>query len=223
MSYSPDAAASQFTKKIHHDTYDYLRSTSADFSHRRVLVTGASKGIGQAIAVAFAQAGYSHIALLARGSVATTAAKAKNAALAEGHPSPDILCLSADITSATSVNEAACKVQDVFGSLDIVVNNAGHLETWELIALSDPDGWWRTWEVNVKGTYLVTRAFLPLILLSEEKTLVTVTSAGAWLTMSGASAYQGSKTAQVRLNNHLTAEYGNQVMSRIPPRPDILD
>ena len=102
-------------------------------------------------------------------------------------------------------------MQSAFGSLDILINNAGYLEEWKPITESNPDDWWRTWEVNIKGTYLMDRAFLPLLLKGQQKTLVTVTSVGAWTTVIGASAYQGSKTAQVRLNNHIMKEHGDQV------------
>lgn len=211
MSTQLDAAANNFTAKIHHDTYEYIKPATGDFGGRRVLVTGASKGIGQAIAVAFGRAGYSHIALLARGSLVSTANRVRDAAREGGHRSPEILELSANLVSAVSVDEAAHTVQSAFGSLDILVNNAGYLEEWKPIDSSDPDEWWRTWEVNVKGTYLVTRAFIPLLLQGKQKTMVTVTSAGAWFTMPGASAYQGSKTAQIRLNNHVMTEYGPKV------------
>lgn len=205
-----DPAAREFVSTTHHDTYDFIKPKRSHSGERRVLITGASKGIGQAIAIAYARAGYSHIALLARSSVADTIAKAKNAAGSERH-SPEFLELSADLSSVASIDAAASKVLSTFGSLDILINNAGYLENWTPIIESDPEEWWKTWEVNVRGTYLMNRAFIPLLLKGGEKTSITVTSVGAWVTKPGGSAYQGSKTAQVRMNNHLMAEYGDQV------------
>ena len=211
MTTNRNPGASYFTANIHHDTYKFIKSLRGEFGDRRVLITGASKGIGQEIAISFARAGYGHIALLARSSVASTVAKVNEAAQSARHKVPQILELSADITSAESIDAAADKVQSTWGSLDVLINNAGYLETWRRIIESNPDDWWRSWEVNVKGTYLMDRAFIPLLLTGDEKHLITVTSAGAWFTLSGASAYQSSKTAQVRFNNFLMAEYGEQV------------
>lgn len=204
-----------FTSQIYHDTYDFIKLIRGNFSDRRVLITGASKGIGSETVVSFARAGYAHIALLARSSTTTTMEKAKDAAQAAGHPSPRFLELRADLVSMNSIASAAAKVQEAWGRLDILINNAGYLEAWKPIAESDPEDWWRSWEVNLKGSYLIDRAFIPLLLNGTEKTLVTVTSAGAWANHSGASAYQGSKMAQIKLNGHLMSEYGDQVIEAI--------
>lgn len=208
-----DPPARQFVPTAHHDTYDFIKPTQSHTGERRVLITGASRGIGQAIAVSYSRAGYSHIALLARTSVSDTAARVEDAAETHGHQKPEVLELSADLSTVASIDAAAAKVQSTWGSLDVLINNAGYLENWTPMVETDPDEWWKTWEVNVRGTYLMNRAFIPLLLKGTEKTAVSVTSVGAWLTKPGGSAYQGSKTAQVRLNNHLMAEYGEQVRS----------
>lgn len=70
-----------------------------------------------------------------------------------------------------------------FGSLDVLVKNASMLEAWRPLADTAVDDWWNTWEVNVKGTYLVTRSALPLLLKGKQKTTLTVSSAGALATM----------------------------------------
>ena len=110
------------------------------------------------------------------------------------------------------MSKAAAKVHEIFsGSLDILVNNAGYLESWKPITEADPDDWWRAWEVNLKGSFLIDRAFIPLLLNGTEKTLITVVSAGAWTAHSGGSAYQGSKMAQIKLNDHVMADFSSKV------------
>lgn len=216
---SDDPPARNFVPTACHDTYKFISPEQWPPVQRRVLITGASKGIGQAMAISYARAGYSHIALLARTSVRETVERAQKAAaeVTTGvRDASKFLEISADLTSKASIDAAASLVAREFGSLDILVNNAGYLEQWTPIIDSDPDQWWRTWEVNVRGTYLMNRAFIPLLLKGSEKTTITVSSVGAWVTKAGASAYQGSKTAQVRLANHLMAEYGDQVRAAPP-------
>jgi NAD(P)-dependent dehydrogenase (short-subunit alcohol dehydrogenase family) len=86
----------------------------------------------------------------------------------------------------------------------------GILGAMDAIADSDLEEWWNTWTVNLKGPYLITRAILPLMLKSGDKTIVTVSSVGAHLTGKGLSAYQPSKLAVLRLMEFVGAEYGEQ-------------
>ena len=93
-----------------------------------------------------------------------------------------------------------------------MINNAGYLETFTPVAESDPEEWWKTWEINVKGPYLVTRAFIPLLLQTEGglKTILSVSSIGAHVVMPGASAYQTTKLALLRFTEFVKTEYGDK-------------
>lgn len=89
------------------------------------------------------------------------------------------------------MQNAAKEVERGFGEggLDVLVNNAGWLEIFKPIGESDVDEWWYTWEVNIRGLYLVTKTFLPLVLKSKEKTIVNLSSEGAHLLAPGVSAH----------------------------------
>ena len=115
-----------------------------------------------------------------------------------------------DITDLAAVQRAAAEVKCKFGALDILVNNAGYLDPYAKLSESDPEQWWRSWEVNVKGVYLMTRTFLPLILQSNDKTIIVISSVGAHHTMPGGSGYETTKLAVLKINNYLMAEYGDQ-------------
>lgn len=178
-----------------------------------VLITGSSKGVGRATALSFASSGATGIAIAARSSFGTLSSDILAAAKEAGHPAPKVLELEMDVTSYSSVSSCAEKVKEEFGGkLDIVINNAGYLGGWEPITSSDPSQWWQNYEVNIKGTYHVSRAFLPLLLNSAEgmKTIMNVTSAGAHGSSPGASGYQGSKFALLRFTEFLMVDYAGE-------------
>ena len=63
---------------------------------------------------------------------------------------------------------------------------------------------------NIRGPYLMTRSFLPLLLASDQKTIINITSRGAHAMSYGASAYQTTKFALLRLSEYTNVEYGKQ-------------
>ncbi|KAF2234821.1 NAD(P)-binding protein [Viridothelium virens] len=194
---------------IHNDTYPAIDPSKADLSGKAVFVSGASKSLGKAMAIAFAKGGASYIALGARSDVSNTERDCLSAAAASGRPAPQILPLKFDVTSVESVDNAATEVRKAFGRIDIIINNAGILSR-DMIKDSDPEVWWNTWNVNLRGPYLVTRAFLPLMLEGGEKTFITVSSVGAHCIGAGLNAYQPSKLAVLRFTEFICAEYAEQ-------------
>jgi NAD(P)-dependent dehydrogenase (short-subunit alcohol dehydrogenase family) len=202
---------------LHHDTYPFIDPTKSDLSSKSVFITGASKGIGKATAISFAKAGCRRIALAARTPLDSTVQAIKDAA-----PGPETqeLALNVDVTSAESVKAAADEVAKAFdGAVDIVISNAGYLETFHLVAEADPVEWWRSWEVNVNGTFLTARYFLPLLLKSEAKLFVGLSSIGAHVLMPGASGYQTNKFAVIRFIEFLDHEYKDQGLVSLAIHP----
>ena len=193
MSQNPNSklksSGNDFTPTIHNDTYDFIKPEQFDLSGRAVLITGASKGIGRAAAASFAKAGASYIGLGARSSVSATEKEVLEAASSVGKKPPQVLALELDVSNAESVQSAAAGVTKAFDRLDILINNAGYLPDFAPIVESEVDEWWRVYEVNVRGVYLVTRAFLPLMLKDGMKTILNMSSVGANLNTPGASAY----------------------------------
>jgi len=116
-----------------------------------------------------------------------------------------------DVTDPKSVDTAAAAVRTAVGRLDILVNNAGFAEPVATITEGDPEEWWTTWMINVRGPYLVSRAFLPLMVETEgdAKVVVNVSSvAGIGHFRPGASAYYGTKLALLRFTEFIELEYG---------------
>jgi NAD(P)-dependent dehydrogenase (short-subunit alcohol dehydrogenase family) len=180
-----DPVAFKFTPKTRNDTYPFISPSNADLTGKYYLVTGASKGLGRAMVISLSQAGASGIAIMSRSSNAETIKLAHEAArkAGKGKDGPRILDLKGDTTVKADVDAVAAAVEREFGRLDVLVNNAGGSDDWVPITKTEPEDWWQTWEVNVRGVYLMDRALIPLLLKGGEKTIITVSSAGALATM----------------------------------------
>lgn len=112
----------------------------------------------------------------ARSGLDASEEAVKKAAKDAGRTPPKVLKLELDVTNPASVAQAAAEVETSAGRLDVLVNNAGLIDM-TMIQDSDPETWWRVWEVNVKGPYLIARAFLPLMLKHEDSLKRVVTTA----------------------------------------------
>ena len=162
------------------------------------------------MALSFAKAGASFIGIGARSKLEPLEKAIKEAAAAAGREPPQVLPITLDVSCQKSIDDAAAQVQKCFGKLDILVNNAGVLEPSAHIADSDPETWWNTWVINVRGPYLCTRAFLPLILVGDHKQIINTCSSGAFSVLPGLSAYQPGKLALLRFTEFIHAEYGDK-------------
>ena len=174
------------------------------------MITGASKGIGRETAQAYGCAGCAGIAIAARSreELDSLIPMIKLAASSAGKAEPKVYAVTLDVTEEKSVSAAAEFISQVFPRVDILINNAGYLEKRTRIIDSDPEEWWKTWTVNVKGPYLVTRAFLPVILeRGGDKTIVNISSAAANRVISGASSYAMTKLALQRFTQFLDVDH----------------
>ena len=202
----------------HNDRYDaidphtQLKNSAAG---KVVFIAGASRGIGQATAVAFAEAGAKALYLTARSGAALQDTQKRVLAA-----NPDTQCALAvcDVTQAQQVEAAAAECAARFGGIDIADANAGFLGPWVKIGESDPEGWWRNWQVNLQGTYHVIRYTLPHLIKSADKWaakdqsgghLILLSSVGAQVVMPGASDYQTSKHAINRLCEFVQSDHGD--------------
>lgn len=199
-----------YTSIVHSDTYEAIDSSKANLRGKNVFICGASKGIGRSITLSFAKAGASCIAIGARSDQVALEKDIKEAAVAAKSATPQVLQIKLDVTDQKSVERAAADIEKQFGRLDILIHNAGIICNAAPIADSDPENWWKVWDVNLRGPYLVTRAFLPLMLREGDKQIVYVSSVGAHLTSAGLSSYQTSKLALVRFAEFVVSEYGEK-------------
>ncbi|KAH9220670.1 hypothetical protein DL95DRAFT_479390 [Leptodontidium sp. 2 PMI_412] len=218
-SYRTALAAGNITATRHSTTYDYISPIKLDLAGKNVLITGAAwqDGVGYATATAFSCAGASAIALADLNGVSNyLVMKLKLAATQAGRSEPMVLSYTVDISKEASVqamHEIVLKEFD--GRLDIVVNNAAHIEPYKSLLVSDPIIYWRTWEVNIHGLLNIARAFLPMQFSTRERsnglsTMINVSSSGALSARPGSASYRSSKLAILRLTESLQMEYGDQ-------------
>lgn len=153
------------------------------------------------------------------GSLEPVAKELKAAATAAGRDGDAlrVICVPIEVSVPASVEAAAELVRrELPGGLDIVVCNAGVSGDFVGILEADPDDWWRVYEVNVRGQFLLARYFLPLLLARRDgglKTFVTVSSVGAHLTVPKSSQYQPGKMVNLRLAEFVDAEFASQGVS----------
>lgn len=206
-------SGAMFTKTLHHDTYTAINPTQFDLTGKTVLITGASRGIGRTLAVSFTKAQVSGLCLVARGELSATVAEVQHAAKGAGISGPTILGAQLDVTSQPSIERCAGDFKRVFPEgLDILINNAGYLEPELLIHESDPDEWWKSFEVSVKGPYLLSRSFIPLLLGKKDglKTIVNMTSIGGHMLFPEMSGYNAAKVALCRFTEYIDTEYSEK-------------
>lgn len=166
---------------------------------RVAIVTGASSGIGRAVASALARRG-SRVALLARRREELNAAVGEIVA-AGGRA----LAVPCDVTDAAAVGRAVALVGEELGPPDILVNCAGH-HVWRPFAATAEADQRRMMEVNYWGTFNCTRAVLPLMRRRGRGAIVHVAAGSARLPLAITSGFSASKAAVGALSESLRRE-----------------
>ncbi|KAH9989504.1 NAD-P-binding protein [Russula vinacea] len=191
----------------HHDIYPAIDPeplyAAKSYGGKVVLVTGASRGVGRETALQYARAGAS-VAILARSGDALE--ETKNLILTDV-PGADVLVLAADVCDVEAVRGAVQSVLRRFGKLDILIANAGAVTAFTpMLNSKDPNAWWNTFEVNIRGSF----NFISAGVSALEKTrgyIVVISSSGAQLRFPGASDACISKFAVNRLVEFIALEH----------------
>ena len=166
---------------------------------RVALVTGGSKGIGRAIVQALAEAG-AQVAATARGTAAL-----QQTALEL--PGLEILTLAADATDQEAVNSAVARVIEVYGKLDILVNNVGGAVKFGGFAdLTDRD-WQRAFDLNVLSIVHFVRAAEPHLRQSKNGRIITISSISGVQPGTFNPHYTATKAATINLSKSLANHF----------------
>jgi NAD(P)-dependent dehydrogenase (short-subunit alcohol dehydrogenase family) len=167
---------------------------------RVALVTGAASGIGQAVAVGLAERGATVIAA-GHGDLAATTELITQAG-------GTATAAALDISDRASIESLRAQVGREHGRVDILVNNAGIFEqaTWDQL---DLELWQQVMSVDLNGTMLVTKAFLPLMQGRGWGRVINVSSATVAIASPVSIAYRTSKMAVVGFTRALSATFGD--------------
>jgi NAD(P)-dependent dehydrogenase (short-subunit alcohol dehydrogenase family) len=178
------------------------QAAKAQLAGRHAVVTGASRGIGAAIAAALTAEGV-HVSLLGRdaGNLQRVSAN-----LGGGDHALPIV---ADITDPASVQSAFAAARGRFGPVHLLVNNAGQAASAKFTD-TDEALWSRLIAVNLTGTYLATRQAVPDMLAEGFGRIVNIASTAGLRGAAHISAYASSKHAVVGLTRSLALEYASR-------------
>lgn len=170
-----------------------------DLKNKNALITGAGKGIGKAIALALAKEGV-NVILVARTAdeIETVATKVRSLRV-------KALAVTADVSDMNSINQAVAKALGEFGTIDILINNAGIAAFGKFLEL-EPTEWERIIKVNLMGTYYTTRAVLPNMIDRKTGDIINISSTAGQRGNALTSAYSASKFAVLGLTESLMQE-----------------
>jgi NAD(P)-dependent dehydrogenase (short-subunit alcohol dehydrogenase family) len=169
------------------------------FADRVALVTGGTRGVGLAVARQLAD----------EGAQVVVVGRNPDHGAAASEAMPGTRYVAADVRLAADCDHAVAEATERFGRLDVLVNNAGVIYRNRTVDRLTEAEWDETFDVNVKGAFLMTRAALPALRLSRG-TIVNVASYVGLVGFAGAAAYAASKAALVNLTRSLALDHARE-------------
>lgn len=167
-----------------------------DMTGKTVMITGASRGIGAEAARVFANAG-AKVVLLARSQ--------DDIAALAGEIGEQAIAIPCNVARYSEMSSAVATAVQVFGGLDVLINNAGVVDPISHLGDADPDAWGQLIDINVKGVFNGIHAALPA-LKNGGGSVLTISSGAAHNAIEAWSAYCASKAAVNMMNRSLHLE-----------------
>jgi 3-oxoacyl-[acyl-carrier protein] reductase len=168
------------------------------------LVTGGSSGIGQGIAELFAKEGAK---VVVTGTSLEKAQPVVDGILGNGG---DAIAVAVDISDKSSVDQMYQEIGKSYGTVDIVVNNAGYFDKFATSLEADEQLWDKVFDTDMKGTYLVTNGALSGMLEKGSGVIVNIGSVASQFAKFGGAAYISAKHAMVGYTKQMAYDYGKQ-------------
>lgn len=172
-----------------------------DFTDKVVVVSGATSGIGKAVAIMFSEEG-ARVVLLGRNIEA-------GEQLASVVPNAEFV--RCDVSDEKSVEELAEYINDKYGKVDVLFNNAGVMLPSTEIEKMPAEDWKRTFEINVDGMFYLTRHLKKMILSVKGNIINNASIAGMHSYVTGRSyAYSASKAAVIQFSRQMAKNYAEE-------------
>ncbi len=175
----------------------------ADFKGQKVIITGATRGIGLALAESFAQAG-ADVAIC--GTNEELLQKAKEHLLSFGGK---VYAAKADISNVEDCDNFVAGTVKELGGVDVLVNNAGITKDGLMVRMS-PEDWNVVINVNLTGTFLMSKAALKVMFKQRSGNVVNISSVIGEMGNAGQSNYAASKAGMIGLTKSLAKEFGSR-------------
>ena len=171
-----------------------------EFKDKRIIVTGGTRGIGKSIALSFAHEG-AWVAVNYSSDDESAATTEKELA----RLTPKFRIFKADVSSRPDVEKMTKTILDEWEHVDILVNNAGIINDKLLMFLNEDD-WERVIDVNLKGTYLFSRAIIKTMIGRKFGRIINITSPSALQGRAGQTNYAASKGGIISFTKSLAKE-----------------
>jgi NAD(P)-dependent dehydrogenase (short-subunit alcohol dehydrogenase family) len=188
-----------------------MNADTSDASVRRysgkvVIVTGAARGIGKKCSEVFAAEGATVVLVDLQNEKIRTVESDINAG---GAGTGSAKAMNCDVSVPADVSRVVGRVTEEFGTVDVLVNNAGMLRTTTPLEKIESEEWDLIMNVNTKGVYLFSKHVLPIMREKRRGSIVNISSsAGRSTSELGGAHYTASKAAVLGLTRHIAREYG---------------
>ncbi len=171
-----------------------------DFTGQKVVITGASRGIGKEITLAFLECGATVFGIYGGNTNAAETFQAECL-----HFSGKLQLYQCDVSDENQVTNFYKKLENQFDTIDILVNNAG-IRQDKLLVLMDQESWQKVIDINLTGTFNMCRHAVLLMLKQKYGRIINITSPVATLGFAGQTNYGASKAGQIGLTRSLCKE-----------------
>ena len=172
----------------------------SDFSHQKVVISGATRGIGKAISLAFLKRGATVIGLYAGNQEAADQFKEEYAQFSER-----LYLHQCDVSDYTSVENFYCQLEEQFDTFDILINNAG-IRRDGVLAMMAPHDWQQVIDINLTGSYSMSKFAVQLMMKQKYGRIIFITSPMAHMGFAGQANYAASKAGQIGMMKSLSKE-----------------